>query len=74
VTGRADRLPPIRCAADGRTVVESPAPDTRLSLKQLAADFVPWRPGRSNGMSGRYVIVMPFPDARPLPGSGHALD
>ncbi len=52
----------------------SPAPDTRLSLKQLAADFVPWRPGRSNGMSGRYVIVMPFPDARPLPGSGHALD
>jgi hypothetical protein len=51
-----------------RTWGPSPKPNTRLSVKQLAADFVPWRPGRGTGMSGRFVLVLP--DVQPRPGAG----
>lgn len=46
----------------------SPRPDTKLTLKQLGSDFVPWRPGRGSGMSGRFVIVLPYLESRPADG------
>ena len=44
----------------------SPEPGSKLTLAALDDDFVPWRPGRSNAMSGRFVIVMPQVDPAPF--------
>jgi hypothetical protein len=44
----------------------SPAPDSKLALATLDDDFVPWRPGRTNGMSGRFVVVLPLVDPAPF--------
>ena len=44
----------------------SPEPGSKVSLARLDDDFLPWRPGRTNGMSGRFVIVMPLVDAAPF--------
>jgi hypothetical protein len=57
-----DPLYPRTSSAWGR----SPAPDSRLSLGRLDDSFVPWRPGRSTGMSGRFVVVLPLVDERPF--------
>jgi hypothetical protein len=43
----------------------SPEPGAKLPLAALDDDFVPWRPGRSNGMSGRFVVVLPLVDLAP---------
>jgi len=44
----------------------SPQPDSRLPLASLDDTFVPWRPGRSTGLSGRFVVVLPLVDERPF--------
>jgi hypothetical protein len=44
----------------------SPEPDSKLPLAALDDDFLPWRPGRTNPMSGRFVVVLPLVDAAPL--------
>jgi hypothetical protein len=49
----------------------SPAPNTKLSLSQLAGDFLPRR-SNLGGTGGRFTIVMPFPDLRPLDRRLHA--
>jgi len=45
----------------------SPAPDSRLSLDVLDADFVPWRLTSTSAMAGRFVVVLPL-DWRPRGG------
>ncbi len=59
-----DPLHPRTSSAWGK----SPRPNAKLSLEQLSSDFVPWRPGRSSWMSGRFVIVEPLVDRLPLHG------
>jgi hypothetical protein len=44
----------------------SPEPGSKVSVDALDEDFVPWRPGRRNGMSGRFVIVSPQVDPAPF--------
>jgi hypothetical protein len=52
----------------------SPAPNSRLSLTQLASEFVPWRPTSTNPMAGRFVVVIPSAEPRPPSGPRHGLD
>jgi hypothetical protein len=51
----------------------SPAPNSRLTLKQLGQDFLPRR-SRMGNTGGRYTIVMPYPDLRPFDRRLHNVD
>ncbi len=44
---------------------KSPAPNSKLSLGQLGTEFLPRR-SNMGGTGGRFTIVMPYPDARPV--------
>ncbi len=51
----------------------SPAPNTKLTLRQLGREFLPRR-SNMGGTGGRFTIVMPYPALRPVSPhlNGHA--
>jgi hypothetical protein len=52
---------------------KSPAPNTRLTLRQLGADFLPRR-SRMGNTGGRFTIVAPYAELRPFDRRFHAFD
>jgi hypothetical protein len=53
---------------------KSPSPNTRLTIEQLAQDFVARRRSSNFGMGGRWVIVMPYPEGRSVDRRLHVHD
>jgi hypothetical protein len=51
----------------------SPAPNTKLSLRQLASDFLPRR-SNMGSTGGRFTIVMPYHELRSVDRRTNALD
>ena len=47
----------------------APAPGTRVSVATLGQDYVGWRRAHVSGLTGRYVLVLPYRSLEPPLGS-----
>jgi hypothetical protein len=47
----------------------APEPGTRLTVASLGQDYVGWRRAHASGLTGRYVLVLPYRVVEPSRGS-----